>query len=134
MNVAHADSDRTKGKRRSASAGRNESCFSGGMSPAQELTSRAPRCPAGAEVRSEGGTLFRVWAPAHREVAVILEDTTGATLVERHLQPETGGYFSSLVDEASAGMLYRFRLSGSQDRLPDPASRFQPTGPNGPVG
>src|SRR5689334_1027935 len=106
--------------------GRNESCFSGGMAPAQELSSRAPRWPAGAEVRPEGGTLFRVWAPAHREVAVVLEDPTGATLLERPLQPEADGYFSSLVDEASSGMLYRFRLSGSRDRFPDPASRFQP--------
>src|SRR5215831_5689192 len=87
----------------------NESCFSmgmSGMSPAPELAARATRWPVGAEVRAEGGVAFRVWAPAHREVAV--------------------------VAEAAAGTLYRFRLGGASDCVPDPASRFQPSGPSGP--
>jgi maltooligosyltrehalose trehalohydrolase len=79
-----------------------------------------------------GGSLFRVWAPAHREVAVVLEDASGAALADRPLQPEPDGYYSSVVDEAAVGMLYRFRLGPGGDRLPDPASRFQPAGPNGP--
>jgi maltooligosyltrehalose trehalohydrolase len=73
-----------------------------------------------------------VWAPAHPTVAVILEDTSGRALLERPLQPETGGYFSAVVDEAVDGMLYRFRPGSSSDSVPDPASRFQPGGPNGP--
>jgi len=83
-------------------------------------------------VRPSGGVLFRVWAPAHPTVAVILEDTSGRPLLERPLQPETGGYFSAVVDEAVDGMLYRFRPGSSSDSVPDPASRFQPGGPNGP--
>jgi maltooligosyltrehalose trehalohydrolase len=73
-----------------------------------------------------------VWAPAHREVAVVLEDVSGALLAECPLQWEEGGYFSSEVPQASVGSLYRFRLGGATDLLPDPASRFQPAGPSGP--
>jgi maltooligosyltrehalose trehalohydrolase len=73
-----------------------------------------------------------VWAPAHRGVAVLLEDTSGLALLECPLQPETGGYFSAVVAEAVDGMLYRFRLGNSSEAVPDPASRFQPVGPNGP--
>jgi len=101
------------------------------MSPAPELAARATRWPVGAEVRAEGGVAFRVWAPAHREVAVVLEDRSGKTLVERPLQSEKEGYFSSVVAEAAAGTLYRFRLGGDSDCVPDPASRFQPSGPSG---
>src|SRR6478672_10796145 len=92
--------------RRHMETDRNESCFSDGVSPTQELTSRVPRWPVGAEVRPSGGVLFRVWAPAHPTVAVILEDTSGRALLERPLQPETGGYFSAVVNEAVDGMLY----------------------------
>jgi maltooligosyltrehalose trehalohydrolase len=102
------------------------------VSTAKELAPRARRWPVGAEVRPEGGAVFRVWAPAHREVAVVLEDVSGAVLVESPLQSEVGGYFSSVVPQASIGSLYRFRLSGAGDLLPDPASRFQPSGPSGP--
>jgi maltooligosyltrehalose trehalohydrolase len=90
------------------------------------------RLPVGAEVRGAGGTHFRVWAPQHARVAVTFEDTSGAMLGEYPLQPETAGYFSSLVDLATAGMLYRYRLGDGADRFPDPASRFQPLGPHGP--
>ena len=87
------------------------------MSPAPELAARATRWPVGAEVRAEGGVAFRVWAPAHREVAVVLEDRSGRTLVERPLQSEKEGYFSSIVAEAASGTLYRFRLGGASDTL-----------------
>src|SRR5215470_14184786 len=114
------------------SEGRNESCFFGGVSTTKALTPRARRWPVGAEVRTEGGAVFRVWAPAHREVAVVLEDVSGAVLAESPLQSEEGGYFSSVVPQAPIGSLYRFRLGGARDLLPDPASRYQPSGPSGP--
>ena len=88
--------------------------------------------PVGAEARGTHGTHFRVWAPHHGQVAVSLEDERGASLAEVALEPEPGGYFSSLVDRATAGMLYRFRLGDGAERFPDPASRFQPFGPHGP--
>jgi maltooligosyltrehalose trehalohydrolase len=65
-------------------------------------------------------------------VSVVLEEASGAVLLERPLESEDGGYFSSVVPQASTGSLYRFRLGGVSDLLPDPASRFQPSGPNGP--
>src|SRR5258706_6307166 len=78
----------------------------------------------GAEV-TESGVHFRVWAPAHDTVHVVLGER------EHALDREEGGYFSGLVEGARAGSLYRFRLGG-RDSFPDPASRFQPDGPHGP--
>ena len=83
------------------------------------------RFPIGAEP-TPGGTSFRVWAPKRRSVEVVLESGAAAPL-----DREPGGYFSGLVAAASAGSLYRYRLDGAAD-FPDPASRFQPTGPHGP--
>ena len=91
--------------------------------------------PVGAEVLSEGGTHFRVWAPKRKTVEVIIEPPSGSksegALVTAELEPEPGGYFSGIVRQAQAGTLYRFRLDGG-DSFPDPASRFQPEGPHGP--
>jgi maltooligosyltrehalose trehalohydrolase len=83
-------------------------------------------------VLAVGGAAFRVWAPAHRHVSVVLEDASGAALIERSLQAQSDGYFSAIVDEAVAGSRYRFRPGSAGDLVPDPASRFQPLGPNGP--
>ena len=81
----------------------------------------------GAEVVS-GGVHFRVWAPDHGGVDVMLETGRGPSL--HALDPESDGYFSGWVD-AAPGDLYRYRLDG-EALLPDPASRFQPHGPHGP--
>jgi maltooligosyltrehalose trehalohydrolase len=70
---------------------------------------------------------FRVWAPACKEVSLVLnsESTHG-------LPHEGEGYFSALVPQVRAGDLYHFRIDGAGHRYPDPASRFQPDGPHGP--
>lgn len=83
------------------------------------------RYPIGAEVTS-GGVSFRVWAPAHESVSVVLEERG-----EHTLEAEGNGYFSGLVC-APAGSLYRYRLGQDPTLYPDPASRFQPEGPHGP--
>ena len=79
------------------------------------------------------GAHLRVWAPKRRAVhAVVFQDERAAEpfgTVE--LTPEEAGYFSAAVPQASAGMLYGFRLDGQERLLPDPASRFQPQGPSG---
>lgn len=90
------------------------------------------RLPVGAEPGPDGGVHFRVWAPAHRRVAVTLEDQNGDAAHIAPLAPEGHGYFSALVPNASAGSLYRFRLDDDEAPYPDPASRFQPQGPHGP--
>jgi maltooligosyltrehalose trehalohydrolase len=73
-----------------------------------------------------------VWAPDHRDVHVVIEDDSGASLAEHALESEPGGYFSCTISTASAGTRYRYRLDEEPDCVPDPASRFQPSGPHGP--
>jgi maltooligosyltrehalose trehalohydrolase len=87
-------------------------------------TSSTRRQPIGAEVVGDG-TSFRVWAPAHREVSVVIDGVDHAT------QAEDGGYFQTVVEGAGAGTRYRFRVEGKDETYPDPASRFQPDGPHG---
>ena len=85
------------------------------------------RRSVGAEI-VPGGVHFRVWAPDHQSMAVVRSDGSG----EHELTRETGGYFSGLVERAGAGFLYKLRVDGAGDALPDPASRSQPQGPHGP--
>jgi maltooligosyltrehalose trehalohydrolase len=91
------------------------------------ITKTTRRFPIGAEYQREG-THFRVWAPAARDVAVVLETKD---LTEVRLSSEGAGYFSGLAAGARPGARYRFRLDGG-DAFPDPASRWQPEGPDGP--
>jgi maltooligosyltrehalose trehalohydrolase len=85
------------------------------------------KLPIGAEVKPDG-VHFRVWAPASKNAAVQL--ISGGTTKAIALGPEANGYFSGLVSEARAGMLYKFQLDSGA--FPDPASRYQPEGPHGP--
>jgi len=86
----------------------------------------ARRYPIGAEL-AEGGVHFRVWAPAARRLAVVLEDRR-----EIALEASGDGYFARFVDGLGAGARYRFRLDDRPELHADPASRFQPEGPFGP--
>jgi maltooligosyltrehalose trehalohydrolase len=86
------------------------------------------RLPIGAELAPDGGR-FRVWAPRHSAVSVVLE--SGYAVGEHALSAESHGYFAATVARAKAGDRYRFRL-GEGEAYPDPASRFQPEGPHGP--
>lgn len=94
--------------------------------------------PIGAEVLAAGGVHFRVWAPRRKAVSVVLEGNSrsrgrNSGTAAYSLEPNDNGYFSGLVAEAHAGSLYRLRLDdGDTLLLPDPASRFQPQGPEGP--
>ena len=87
---------------------------------------RSRRLPIGAECAGNGQAHMRIWAPRADGVAVIVE---GAE--PQSLDAEDHGYFSGLIS-ARPGDLYRIRLSGDQRLYPDPASRFQPSGPHGP--
>ena len=84
--------------------------------------------PVGAHV-SEAGVVYRVWAPDHHRVTVAIG---GGNEPSRHipLKPEADGYFSGVDAEGRAGDLYWYEV-GNQ-RVPDPASRFQPLGVEGP--
>jgi maltooligosyltrehalose trehalohydrolase len=90
------------------------------------------RFPVGAEPMPGGGTHFRVWAPKSAFVKVELYEANLARKVrEVVLLAEANGYFAGQAAEAAPGMLYRYRLTGGS--FPDPASRFQPEGPHGPL-
>ncbi len=83
--------------------------------------------PIGAEL-VEDGVHFRVWAPAHERVTLVLETPRR----ELALRRDRDGYHALFVDGLEAGARYRLRL-GSDERLhADPASRYQPEGPFGP--
>src|SRR5262245_33486050 len=108
--------------------------------PVQHPGARDPRhdrrLSVGAEVQSEGGVHFRVWATQPQHVEVVLEggpgQTPGAAPMMVALEPEGHGHYSGLVAEAGAGTRYRYRLDGGAEGYADPASRFQPDGPHGP--
>jgi maltooligosyltrehalose trehalohydrolase len=91
------------------------------------------RLPVGAEIVPEGGVHFRIWAPDHEHVTLVLEEG-GADGLGREVVLERGaeGYHAVLAPGARAGTRYRFRTEGSQRLLQDPASRYQPEGPRGP--
>jgi len=82
------------------------------------------RRAVGAEL-TPAGTDFRVWAPAHSAVSVVIDGS------DHPLDREADGHFRGVVATARAGTRYRFRLDGDEATYPDPASRFQPDGPHG---
>ncbi|MGE5444214.1 MAG: malto-oligosyltrehalose trehalohydrolase [Ignavibacteriales bacterium] len=85
------------------------------------------RLNLGAEVLPNG-VRFRVWAPKRKRVEVVIGNGS-RTIIS--LDREGNGYFSGIVPGIEAGSLYRYQLDG--DRMyPDPCSRFQPEGPDGP--
>ena len=75
---------------------------------------------------SADGTHFRVWAPERSPVAVNLEHERNAV----PLTPEDDGYFSGFLVGVRPGANYKLALDGGE-AYPDPASRYQPTGPHG---
>jgi maltooligosyltrehalose trehalohydrolase len=81
--------------------------------------------PAGAELLEPQVAEFRVWAPAVRRLEVVLGDGR-----RQELSPDRDGYFVGRA-VAAAGERYGLRVNGSERLYPDPASRFQPTGPHG---
>ena len=83
------------------------------------------RLPVGAEVL-EGGAHFRVWAPRHNDVAVVLE--SGSAAGEHGLNSEPDGYFSAHIAGVAAGDRYRFRL-GAAGTFPDPCLLYTSPSP-----
>ena len=75
------------------------------------------------------GVRFRVWAPAARELTLVLHDGRAAGTYP--IPRDTHGVFDRIVDAAAAGDRYSYRVNGGPLR-PDPASRFQPEGVHGP--
>jgi maltooligosyltrehalose trehalohydrolase len=74
-------------------------------------------------VVGDKGTDFAVWAPAHQDMALVIDGRP-----EIQMDPRDG-YFVATVDGIGHGARYRYRLP--QGLRPDPVSRFQPDGPFG---
>jgi len=77
--------------------------------------------PFGAEVREDGTTRFRLWAPGARQVELWLEEPGRAVAMPR----DAGGWAEYVTREAPPGTRYRYRIDGEL-LVPDPAARFQP--------
>lgn len=82
--------------------------------------------PFGAEVRPDGVTRFRLWAPAATEVSLELP----ARSVSLPMQVQDHGWYE-LVTTATAGERYQFRLPDGTC-VADPASRCQAEDADGP--
>jgi len=85
--------------------------------------------PFGAQLRADGSTRFRLWAPTAQRVELWLERRGERALIET---PEIGaGWREVDVTGAQVGELYRYRIDGELF-VPDPASRFNPQDVGGP--
>jgi len=76
-------------------------------------------------ITHDDGVSFRVWAPAQRNVSLVLNS---GDEIPMHRQDD--GFFTVDVPAARAAQRYWYQLA--QGLRPDPASRFQPEGPLGP--
>lgn len=93
----------------------------------------ARRFPIGAEVL-DAGVSFRLWAPKRKCVQIIGQsppDNADHFCFDLRKE-EDNGYFSAIIPSMAHGSLYRFRLDNEESLYPDPASRYQPHGPEGP--
>jgi maltooligosyltrehalose trehalohydrolase len=74
----------------------------------------------------EDGVRFRLWAPGENRVEL---EIAGRDPIA--MERAGGGFFETFVEGVRGGARYMFALAGGQ-RVPDPASRFQPDDVGGP--
>ena len=79
----------------------------------------------GAHVQAGRETVFRVWAPRARSVALRLDGQS------HEMESAENGVYSLTVPRNLDCADYSYLLDGERER-PDPASRFQPQGVHGP--
>ena len=90
---------------------------------------RSHSMPFGAEPCGQDRTRFRLWGPKADKVDVcLIEDSREICLP---MTPANGGWFELCTDRARPGTHYKFQINGGQ-KVPDPASRFQPLDVHGP--
>ena len=80
-------------------------------------------------IPSQDGVQFRIWAPDVRSISLELLD--GAAAGSHPLARAEAGTFETWIKGASAGDHYLYSIDDGE-RLPDPASRYQPKGVHGP--
>ena len=74
----------------------------------------------------EGGISFRLWAPGEKRIELVIEGRRAISMTRG-----ANGFHEAFVERLSAGARYRFALADGR-QVPDPASRSQPEGVNGP--
>jgi maltooligosyltrehalose trehalohydrolase len=92
--------------------------------------------PFGAQLSADGRVRFRLWAPAARQVELVLYQAVSAAALPRAALTEVmrglpGGWYELETGAARVGSLYRYRIDGGPE-VPDPASRYNPQGVHGP--
>ncbi|TQM13988.1 malto-oligosyltrehalose trehalohydrolase [Pseudonocardia kunmingensis] len=70
-------------------------------------------------------TDFAVWAPQHDRVRVLVDGTP------HEMTADAAGWWLAAVPDAAPGTAYAFLLGEEEEPLPDPRSRWQPTGVHG---
>ncbi|HZI16553.1 MAG TPA: malto-oligosyltrehalose trehalohydrolase [Myxococcus sp.] len=78
----------------------------------------------------EGRVRWRVWAPGHQKLEVVLHDSRGQPGRVLPMTPEPGDCFGAVMEGQGAGTLYKLRVDGAGP-FPDPWSRSQPLGVHG---
>jgi maltooligosyltrehalose trehalohydrolase len=89
------------------------------------MTVAASNFPFHGALPSGDGTTFRVWAPDADSLFLACDDAAPVPM-----EPMDGGVFETRLD-APPGTRYWIERNG-EERVPDPASRFQPEGVHGP--
>jgi malto-oligosyltrehalose trehalohydrolase len=87
---------------------------------------RRPKMSHGPQVE-ELGVRFRLWAPAHDRINLMIEGDPQPLVMESLGE----GWHELATNRAGIGSRYRFGLPDGS-RVPDPASRFQPDDVHGP--
>jgi len=88
---------------------------------------RQHKMPFGAECRDDGTVRFRLWAPNVSSVSLRL---IGPPDQDMPMFRVDGGWHEVITQAAKPGSQYQFVIDGKQ-AVPDPASRFQPSGVHG---
>ncbi|WP_257457580.1 malto-oligosyltrehalose trehalohydrolase [Archangium lipolyticum] len=99
------------------------------MERAEDTRGRTHRL--GAWVEPGTGVRWRVWAPGHHKVEVVLFGRDGQPGSSLPMADEGHGFFSTTLPGEGAGVRYKLRVDG-EGPFPDPWSRSQPDGVHGP--
>ncbi len=99
------------------------------MTRLAEAMAESPVRRAGAIGFDDGFVEWRVWAPAARQVTLVLLD--GEQRVEIPMARGLRGYHRVVQQGVELGQRYRYRLDGGRE-LADPCSVWQPEGAFGP--
>jgi malto-oligosyltrehalose trehalohydrolase len=82
--------------------------------------------PFGAELATDGGVRFRLWAPTAARVEVVIETPLRQGVAEAlPMAARADGFHELVTRRARAGSRYRYRIDGGIE-VADPASRANP--------